>query len=156
MFRKKLSKGLLSVLMVVALTVSTAQLSSTDAATDSNKVGKVKIKSAKATKKAKIKVKWKKVKGASGYQLRVSKKKNGKSVVYKKTTKKTKLTTKKLKTGTYYIKVRAYKKKSGKKIYGDWSKAKKVKSTSTDTAEEETTADTGAEVKAQNRKITSR
>lgn len=28
---------------------------------------------------------------------------------------------------TYYVRVRAYRKKSGKKIYGKWSKVKKVK-----------------------------
>ena len=34
----------------------------------------------------------------------------------------------KLKKGkTYYVRVRAYKKLSGKKIYGKWSKIKKIK-----------------------------
>ena len=33
---------------------------------------------------------------------------------------------KKLKKGTYYVRVRAYKTHRGKKIYGDYSKADKI------------------------------
>ena len=70
---------------------------------------------------------WKKVSGASGYQVwySASKKFKKKSV---KITKKTKLTVKKLKSGKdYFVKVRAYTVKKGKKVYGAWSKTVKKK-----------------------------
>ena len=53
-------------------------------------VKKAKITSVKASATTgKVTVKWKKVKKAKGYQVKISKKKTGKNVVYKKTTKKT-------------------------------------------------------------------
>ena len=90
-------------------------------------LSKVKISSAKRSGK-KVTLKWKKVGSASGYQICYSLKKD-----FKKNTKKTvKVTQKKitgLKSGkTYYFKVRAYKTDSaGQKVYGSWSKVKKVK-----------------------------
>ena len=72
-------------------------------------------------------VKWSKVKGAKGYQLQYAlnkKFKKKKSIQ----TKKTKYIIKKLKKKkTYYIRVRAYKMNGKKKVYGKWSKVKKVK-----------------------------
>lgn len=89
--------------------------------------GKVKVTSVKNVKGKKISAKWKKVKGAKGYQLQYAlnkKFKKKKSVQ----TKKTKYTIKKLKKKkTYYIRVRAYKMNGKKKVYGKWSKVKKVK-----------------------------
>ncbi len=89
--------------------------------------GKVKITKAKGTKK-KIKVKYKKVKGAGGYEVQWSKKKSfsGKKV---KKTKKLKYTIKRKdkKRKKYYVRVRAYKKVNGKYYYGKFSKKKKVK-----------------------------
>ena len=88
---------------------------------------KVKLTSAKNGKGKKLIVKWKKVTGAKGYQLQYAmnkKFKKKKSVQ----TKKTKYTIKKLKKKkTYYIRVRAYKMNGKKKVYGKWSKVKKVK-----------------------------
>ncbi len=88
---------------------------------------KVKLTSAKNGKGKKINVKWKKVTGAKGYQLQYAlnkKFKKKKSIQ----TKKTKYTIKKLKKKkTYYIRVRAYKMNGRKKVYGKWSKVKKVK-----------------------------
>ena len=88
---------------------------------------KVKLTSAKNGKGKKLTVKWKKVTGAKGYQLQYAmnkKFKKKKSVQ----TKKTKYTIKKLKKKkTYYIRVRAYKMNGRKKVYGKWSKVKKVK-----------------------------
>lgn len=72
-----------------------------------------------------VKLSWKKVKGAAGYQVYRSTSKKGK---YKKvkTTKATSWTNRKLTTGkTYFYKVRAYK-KSGKTVYSTFSKASKV------------------------------
>lgn len=88
----------------------------------------VKIKSVKNNKKKSFKIKWKKVKGAKGYQVKYALNKKftkGKKV---KNTKKLSLTVKKLKKKTYFVKVRAYTlTKDGKKVYGSWSKIKKVK-----------------------------
>ncbi|RGF54797.1 DUF6273 domain-containing protein [Clostridium sp. AF36-4] len=88
---------------------------------------KVKLTSAKNGKGKKLTVKWKKITGAKGYQLQYAmnkKFKKKKSVQ----TKKTKYTIKKLKKNkTYYIRVRAYKMNGRKKVYGKWSKVKKVK-----------------------------
>jgi prefoldin subunit 5 len=72
-------------------------------------------------------VKWKKVSGASGYQ--VSYKVSGKKAVKKTVTggKKTSLKVKNLESGKKYtVKVRAWKTVNGKKYYGKWSNAKKV------------------------------
>ncbi len=89
--------------------------------------GKVKITSVKNVKGKKISAKWEKVKGAKGYQVQYAlnkKFKKKKSIQ----TKKTKYTIKKLKKKkTYYIRVRAYKMNGKKKVYGKWSKVKKVK-----------------------------
>ena len=91
------------------------------------KPAKAKIKKAKYKKKRKISIKLKKVKGAKGYQIRYSDAKNFDGY-WQKNTKKTKITLKKLDKNTkYYIKVRAYKIVNGGKLYGKWSKKKKVK-----------------------------
>ena len=116
-------RKILSILVVIAMVFAMTP-SGVMAATT---VKKAKITSVKASATTgKVTVKWKKVKKAKGYQVKISKKKNGKSVVYKKTTKKKKITSKKLSNGTFYVRVRAYKKVNGKKKYGKWSKAKKV------------------------------
>lgn len=92
------------------------------------KVGKAKIKKASRSKNnKKIKLSLKKVKGATGYQIRYSKSKKfkkSKTVTSKKLIK----TIKNLKTNKkYYIKVRAYKIVNGKVYRGAWSKIKSVK-----------------------------
>lgn len=74
-----------------------------------------------AAGKKRITVKWKKVSGATGYYVYRATKKKGK---YKKvkSTKARKWTNKKLKKGRrYYYKVKAYRKVSGKKIFGSYS-----------------------------------
>jgi len=75
----------------------------------------------------KLKLQWKKVSGAHGYEIRRAVKKNGtyhKIATIKKgrtfTYKDSKLTKKK----TYYYKVRAYRKAGNKKIYGPYSTVK--------------------------------
>ena len=71
--------------------------------------------------------KWKKVEGADGYQIKYSLKAKKK---YKNAGTVTKLNKKirGLKKGKkYYVKVRAYKIIDGKKVYGEYSKAKRVK-----------------------------
>lgn len=74
-------------------------------------------------------VSWKKVSGASGYNIYMASSKNG---TYKKvgsaTSKKTKITVKNLKSNkTYYFKVKAYKNADGKKVYSSWSTVKGVR-----------------------------
>ena len=87
-----------------------------------------KVKSVKTTAKSKAcKISWKKVAGASGYQVYMATSKKGK---YKKIgdTKKLNLTKKSLKKGkTYYFKVRAYKTLNKKKTYGAYSVKVKAK-----------------------------
>lgn len=90
-----------------------------------------KVKKAKKklnTKRVSIKIK--KVKDAVGYQLKFSKTKKFKKVLAKRIVKKAKITVKakKLKNKKkLFVKVRAYKLDSNIKVWGEWSKAKKVK-----------------------------
>ena len=88
--------------------------------------GKRDIKKLSSGKK-KLTVQWKKDNRSDGYQVQYSTdkkfKKNVKNVVIGK-----KQTIKKLKTGKkYYVRIRSYKKISGKKYYGTWSSKKTVK-----------------------------
>ena len=87
---------------------------------------KCKTPSVKAGKK-KMTVKWKKLGGGSQtYQIYVLKKGTKKAKYY--TSAKTSKTIKKLaKKKTYSVKIRSYKKISGKTYYGAWSGTKKVK-----------------------------
>ena len=102
----------------------------TPKATKTTAPGKPTLKSVTNVKGKKMTVKIsKKVKGAAGYQITYATnatfKKNKKNVNMTSTSK----TIKNLKKGTtYYVKVRAYAKDSkGKKVYGAYSKVKKVK-----------------------------
>lgn len=93
-------------------------------------IAKPKLNSAKSTSKKKIKASWSKVKGASGYQVMWSTYKNF-SKNYKTKSVKAKYSSKTVTTAqskkTYYVRVRAYKTISGKKVYSPWSNTKKVK-----------------------------
>lgn len=93
-------------------------------------LAKVKITKAKSLSSKRVQIVWKKVSGASGYEVYRAKTKNGK---YKKvgmlsSGKKVSFTDKKVsRKKTYYYKVRAYKKVGGKRYYGEYSEKKKVK-----------------------------
>ena len=91
------------------------------------KPAKVKVLRLKAKKK-KLKVSWKKVSGATGYEVKAatnSKFTKGKKTV---TVKKNKVIIKNLKPKKkYFVKVRAYKLANGRKYYGKWSKVVKKK-----------------------------
>lgn len=90
------------------------------------RVGKGSIKSAKNVKRGKIKLKLNKVAGAKGYQIRYATNKKFKKAVIRNS--RLSYTIKKLKKGkTYYVEARAYVKSGKNKVYGKWSKAKKVK-----------------------------
>lgn len=90
-----------------------------------------KVKGVKASvkktkkKKKKIAITWKKAANASGYEIYLSKKKGYKKAGNVTGTKKTI----KRKKGTYFVKIRAYNKQASgtKKIYGAFSKVKKIK-----------------------------
>lgn len=73
------------------------------------------------TTSSKVKVKWKKVKGAKGYKVYVYNYSKKKYELYA-TTSNTNIKVKKLKSATKYkFRVRAYKKKKGKNYYGKYS-----------------------------------
>ena len=93
-------------------------------------IAKSNLNSAKSTSKKKIKASWSKVGGASGYQVMWSTYKNF-SKNYKTKSVKAKYSSKTVTTAqskrVYYVRVRAYKTISGKKVYSQWSNTKKVK-----------------------------
>ncbi len=94
------------------------------------KVGKTSLKTLKNQSGRKARISYKKVAGAKGYEIVYStSKKFTKKTTGKIRTKNNSYTIKKLKKGkTYYFKVRAYKlNKQNKKVYGPYSKAKKLK-----------------------------
>lgn len=95
-----------------------------------NKPGKVTGLKIKNKKKRKMIISWNWKVNMSGFQIQYAQnkkftKKRKSKTVGKWTSRKT--ITKLKKGKTYYVRVRAYKKSSGKKIYGSWSKIKKVK-----------------------------
>jgi molybdopterin converting factor small subunit len=95
--------------------------------TATTKTIKLKTTTAKLStvKKTSMKVSWKKISGASGYQVQYStSSKFKKTVTVKVSSKKTAATITKLKKNKkYYVRVRGYKKASGKTTYSSWSKA---------------------------------
>ena len=94
---------------------------------------KMVIKSVKSPGKGKLKVTWTKNKAASGYQVQFSRDSKFKTGdIYQKNFSKKYTTTKKPVTGLsskkkYYVRVRAYKKKSGMTLYGIWSYGRMIK-----------------------------
>ena len=91
----------------------------------------VTAKTVKSPKKATVKITWKKDSKVNGYQIVYATNKKftkGKKTVTIKGAKTTSKTIKKLKSKkTYYVKIRSYKTVNGKKVYGAFSKVKKVK-----------------------------
>lgn len=88
---------------------------------------KTKITKKKATKKN-ITVKYSKSKGASGYEVAYSTKKNfKKKYTTVKKTKKTKLTFKRKVKGAYYVRIRSYKKVGKKYYYSKYTKKVRIK-----------------------------
>ena len=94
-------------------------------------VKKTTLKSAKNAKGKKLVVKWKKNTAGNGYQIQYSTSKKFAKGNKTKTISKNKTTSytiKKLKKKkTYYVRIRTYKKVSGKTYYSEWSSVKKVK-----------------------------
>lgn len=88
-------------------------------------VGPSKVKSVKVSSgKKKVKVRWKKSSGSNGYEVYYATTRDGS---YKKLAATTATScTKKMKKGTYYVKVRSYKTSGSKKLYGSFSGIKEV------------------------------
>lgn len=85
------------------------------------------IKKLKALGK-KLSISYKKVKNADGYQIYIANKKNGKYTLKLTVKKKITCTINKLKKGhKYFVKLRAYNKGNGKKVYSKFSTVKKIK-----------------------------
>lgn len=78
---------------------------------------------------AKAVVKWGRVSGASGYEIQMStrSKKGFKKIATVKASKASVTKTRLKKGKTYYFRVRAYKNVTGGKVYGSWSRVKKVR-----------------------------
>ena len=100
--------------------------------TEKPKVDKIKAVSKVTVKKAasrKLTVSWSKVSNVKGYRIAYSTSKNFKntSTKYKTTTATKASLTKLTKNKTYYVKVCAYKVVDGKRVYGTYSKVKKIK-----------------------------
>ena len=115
-------------------TSTTEQTGKTAAATEAGAdsvTAPQKAKISKVTNKAskKLVVKWKKISDTAGYEVSIATKKSFKSGKKTKNVSKTTYTFSKLKKGkTYFVRVRAYRKdSSGKKVYGAYSKVKKIK-----------------------------
>lgn len=121
---------LLNILIIAIISISSISMpvSSVKQKT-SAKPSRVKLKSVKSVSKKVIKIKWKKVKKAKGYQIKISKNKKftkARKINVKKNACTKKI--KKLKANTkYYVKVRAFSKSKGKKVYGKWSKTLSVR-----------------------------
>lgn len=93
------------------------------------KPGKVTIRSLKTSSRHVVKITWKKVTGATGYQIYCRTGAKGKYKKIKTTTKTSYTHTKRKKGQKYYYKIRAYKKVSAKKnLYGSFSGVKSIKS----------------------------
>ncbi len=116
----------------------TVSVSKQTTAVKSDKPGKVTgVKAKVQASKKKLIVRWKKNAKADGYQVVVARDKNfkkGKRTALIKKKNATKKTFKKLKSlkkrqrkGTYYVKVRAYKKVDNAKVYGAYSMVVRVK-----------------------------
>lgn len=90
------------------------------------KIPSIKVKSAK---KGRANISWKKISGASGYEVYMSQYKS-KGFKKKAAVKKQKVVSasvKGLKSGKkYYVKIRAYRTINGKKVYGAYSKIKSI------------------------------
>ena len=100
----------------------------TSGLTKNIKVGVPTIKKVKSAKKS-LKLKWKKVKGANGYQIQASLKKKFTKIakqMFVKNGNKVSIKIKKLKKKTkYFVRVRGYKVVTGIYYYSNWSKTKK-------------------------------
>lgn len=89
---------------------------------------KASLKSVKAKKKGQIQISWKKQKNVTGYEVQYARSPKFKNAAVRKAgAGKAGIKIVKLKSrGTYYIRIRAFRKEAGKTIYGAYSKKRKV------------------------------
>ncbi len=86
------------------------------------------LKSVKNKKNRKMVATWKKLTGVSGYQIQYATNRKFKKAKSKWVKKKNKTCQIKIqKKKTYFVRIRAYKMRGTTKVYGKWSKVKKVK-----------------------------
>lgn len=103
--------------------------STSQTTTSASKPAKTKVQKISAGKKS-ITAQWKKVAGVSAYQVQIAtnKKFSKNKKTFKVSKKSTKVKIKKLRAKkVYYVRVRSYKIKNGKKVYSKWSTVRKVK-----------------------------
>lgn len=123
-----LSSGVWSYAGTVSVKMGTASKAKSATVT---KPKKATIKKVTSPKKKTLKVTWKRDSKATGYQAVIATdkkfKKNKKTATISKNKTTTKTFTKLKSKKVYYAKVKAYKKSGNKKVYGAYSKVKKVK-----------------------------
>lgn len=131
---KKVNK-ILSVVIAIVLLVSTLVPSFVYAKTN---VASTQITAFSDKKATSVKVKWKKVKSVSGYQIMYSANDNFKEnkTVSAKSNQTSKTVSKLKSNRKYYFKVRAYKKNNKKTIYSKWSAVKSTKTTDSNIKEQ--------------------
>lgn len=90
---------------------------------------KMKLSKVKSTAKKTILIKWKKDGTATGYQVQLCRKKNFKTGTLARVfkSKVTKKTITNIKSKTWFVRIRSYKKVGSMNCYGPWSAVKKVK-----------------------------
>ena len=121
-------KRLVSILTTAAMLLSVAIAPISTSAASAKKPSKVSLKSVRTISTTTVKVTWKSVDQAKGYQIKISANKKFTKAKTINTTKTSNKTIKRLKSGTrYYVKVRVYKNVNGNKKYGKWSNIKSAK-----------------------------
>ena len=114
---KKILLPLIAIILIIAMSVTNP------VAYGANSNSIARVTNVKIKKKSnKVTIKWKKVKNAKGYQIKISTSKKSDTRTFNK--KSSKLNIRLDGNKTYYIKVRAYQKISGTKKFGKWSKKK--------------------------------
>ena len=128
---KRRIKEIITVVLVLILLLGAFNIPS-EAASKKNGLAQVKI--TKVTKKVStmasgmiIKVKFKKVKGAKGYEVKQSDNEFGQWYTQHYYTRKTTITTSGSSVSKSKVRIRAYKIVNGQKKFGPWSKTKTIK-----------------------------
>lgn len=129
------------ILIVFILIIASLFVNDIKASATVNKISSGELISVSSDKKGQMTVKWKKLKGVSGYRIKVSANKKfskGNKLIIVKSRKITTVDLNKFTPGkTYYVKITGYKKYKYngkyKEVYGKYSKVKKVKIKKTDT-----------------------
>lgn len=121
-------KRLISILTMTAMLLSVLITPISTSAASTIKPSKVSLKSVKIISTTTIKVIWKSVKHAKGYQIKISTNKKFKKSKTVNTVNASNKRITRLKSGTkYYVKIRAYTKINGTKKYGKWSNIKALR-----------------------------